>query len=142
MEGIPLLSPARILVTGSRNWTDRTAVVTALHTALVALELSGSPDQVILVHGSARGLDSMAAEIAENWKMETEAHPARWDLYGKAAGPRRNRRMVKLGADVCLAFPLGASPGTRGCMAMARRSGIRVVDVSEALSRDSRHSQL
>jgi hypothetical protein len=36
--------------------------------------------------------------------------------------------MVSLGADVCLAFPLGASPGTRGCMNIAERAGIHVIN--------------
>lgn len=133
LEDIPLFVPARILVTGSRNWADRRSVAIALHTTLVALELRDSPEQAILVHGAARGLDSTAAEIADRWGLQTEAHPARWDLYGRAAGPRRNGEMVKLGANVCLAFPIGSSPGTRGCMAAARRAGIRVVDVSRIL---------
>ena len=133
LEGIPLLMPSRILVTGSRDWADRRSVAIALHTTLVALELRDSPEQAILVHGAARGLDSIAAEIADRWGMQTEAHPARWDLHGKSAGPRRNSEMVKSGVDVCLGFPIGPSPGTRGCMAAARRAGIRVVDVSRIL---------
>lgn len=57
-----------------------------------------------------------------------ERHPAGapfWE-FGPwpAAGPKRNRHMVSLGADLCLAYPLGLSSGTRGCAAMALEAGI------------------
>ena len=41
-------------------------------------------------------------------------------------GHVRNHHMVSLGADLCLAFPLGESRGTRGCMAAAHKAGIPV----------------
>ena len=53
-------------------------------------------------------------------------HPADWDKHGKAAGMIRNREMVALGADICLAFPIGRSPGTRACIREAQRAGIPV----------------
>lgn len=43
-----------------------------------------------------------------------------------AAGPLRNRDMVTAGADKVLAFPLGPSRGTRGCMRLAREAGLDV----------------
>jgi hypothetical protein len=53
-------------------------------------------------------------------------HPGQLADYCPNAGPRRNRRMVDAGADICLAAPLGASYGTRGCMRLARSAGIAV----------------
>lgn len=38
----------------------------------------------------------------------------------------RNAEMVNLGADVMLAFPLGQSAGTGGCMRLAEAGGIPV----------------
>jgi hypothetical protein len=35
--------------------------------------------------------------------------------------------MVSLGATLCIAFPLGASEGTRGCMRLAEAAGIPVL---------------
>jgi hypothetical protein len=55
-----------------------------------------------------------------------EPHPADWAQHGKAAGMIRNREMVALGADVVLAFPLGRSPGTRGCIRTAEEAGLTV----------------
>ena len=40
--------------------------------------------------------------------------------------------MVDLGADVCLAFPLGESRGTRDCMRRASEAGIPVIDYDPA----------
>jgi hypothetical protein len=123
----------RILVTGSREWTDRDTLRDALMRAIADLCPPGAGPSshplsgMTLVHGAARGLDTLAAEQAEFWGMQVEAHPADWARHGRAAGPIRNAAMVALGADVCLAFPIGASPGTRGCIAVAERAGIPVV---------------
>lgn len=120
----------RILVTGSRDWSDRTVI----HGALIkALEWStiGTP---VLVHGAARGADTLAAEVWE-WLgksvpggLAVDPHPAKWRLYGKAAGSMRNQHMVSLGADICLTFALPQSVGTFDCAGRARKAGIRVVD--------------
>lgn len=108
----------RILVTGSRNWTDAAAI----H---AALSEHASPGDT-LVHGACPdGADPIAAAY---WRSRgpMEPHPAKWRTYGRSAGPIRNAEMVALGADVMLAFPLGESRGTRGCIAMAQDAGITV----------------
>lgn len=130
----------RILITGSRAWWDRPAV----HQAIIdAIGTYGPADlyseypslgtvidwsRVTVVHGDCpRGADRIASRLARAWRMGEEPHPADWARYGRRAGPVRNTAMVAAGADVCLAFPLGASPGTRGCMALATKAGIPVI---------------
>jgi hypothetical protein len=115
----------RVLVTGSRDWSDRRVVAEALLAARDALELTGD-GRMLLVHGAAPGADLIAAELATAWGWDVEAHPALWLLLGKAAGPIRNSEMVALGADVCLAFPLPHSRGTLDCMRRAEEAGIPV----------------
>lgn len=125
--------PLRILVTGSRMWTDRKVIHDALMDAIADLCPPGATptthpfSEATLVHGAAEGLDTLAAQQAEVWGMQVEVHPADWARYGHSAGPRRNAEMVAAGADICLAFPIGRSPGTRGCVELARRAGIPVV---------------
>lgn len=114
----------RILITGSRNWTNREIIRQALREAGQAAKTH--PQGVVVVHGGARGADMIAGEIAREFGCMIEVHPADWQAHGKAAGPIRNAHMVKLGADVCLAFPLGESRGTRHCMHMAEAAGIPV----------------
>lgn len=106
----------RILVTGSRDWTDHSAVIEALQ--------KHGPGT--LVHGDCRGLDRSAARIAQELGWPVEAWPANWIDEGPAAGPKRNQRMVNAGADVCLAFPLAYSKGTWDCVRRAEAAGIPV----------------
>lgn len=118
----------RILITGSRTWTDRDAIRHALETVLdqCAGDCFEHISEVTVVHGAARGADRIAGEIATELGCKVEAHPADWDRHGKSAGPIRNSEMVRLGADVCLAFPMQRSVGTRHCMQLARAAGISV----------------
>ena len=118
----------RILVTGSRNWDDLETMIEAL------APYDDYKGTKVLVHGCAKGADTMAAYIALSLGWEVEGHPADWDTHGKAAGHIRNHQMVKLGADVCLAFPLGESRGTRGCMKAAEKAGIKVINYGDSSS--------
>lgn len=126
------MTPTRILVTGSRNWTDRETLEHEL-----ADECDSFPGPVIVVHGDCpRGADAIAARFIREWGhkyggITAEPHPADWDNQGPAAGPIRNQRMVDLGAVLCLAFPLGESRGTYDCVRRANRAGIPVRVVPE-----------
>ena len=112
----------RILVTGSRDWSDVNAVATALGYA----STGWSPSSVTVVHGACpTGADAIADEWGTGFGFTVERHPADWS-QGKKAGPLRNQAMVDLGADICLAFPLGESRGTRDCMKRASAAGIPV----------------
>lgn len=118
----------RILVTGSREWSDRQAI----YNILVGYTNGAQGEQITLVHGDCpTGADAIANDVAELLGWTIEKHPADWALHGKAAGPKRNQEMVDLGADVVLAFPLGLSKGTRGCMKMARKAGLLVVNYGD-----------
>lgn len=117
----------RILVTGSRDWRDGKAVFDALDCEYVRL---GRP--LVVVHGDCRtGADAFAHEWAVclqviGFDIREEPHPADWNRHGRAAGPIRNAEMVKLGADVCLAFIRNGSRGASGTAALAEAAGIPV----------------
>ena len=127
----------RILVTGSRNWRDRQAIRDALDEALRRY------GPFVLVHGACPprwdgkpGADALADEWGMDHRylgVRVERHPADWDRYGNGAGPVRNREMVEAGALLCLAFPLGESPGTKGCMSLADAAGIPVIEPARSL---------
>lgn len=120
---------ARVIVTGSRLWRWPEVVHGALNATL------GELGRLTVVHGGCpRGADAAASGWAVSaWarRFDTglEVWPADWEQHGKAAGPRRNTAMVAAGADLVLAFPLGASVGTRGCMRLAAAAGIEVRDL-------------
>lgn len=115
------VSDRRVLITGSRNWADQEALRRAL---FVHMKFGDT-----LVSGACpTGADKMAEDY---WRSfgPIERHPADWNAHGKAAGPKRNQEMVDLGADLCIAFPLPDSRGTKHCMGAAERAGIPVVVV-------------
>lgn len=114
----------RILVTGSREWVDEVAISEAL-TAL----MDGDSYDWALIHGAARGADTIARQIAVDYYdwWEIQDYPADWDKHGKAAGPIRNAQMLEEGKpDICLAFPLPGSKGTWDMIRKANAAGIEV----------------
>ena len=136
--------PYRLLITGSRDWTDVHRVWGALQA--VADQQPGRP--LTIIHGDARrGAD----RIARRWVLRKQAYghpeiteerhpvsPADWDQLGKRAGMVRNAEMVKAGADMCFAWiapcsqrdcrnpePHG-SHGASHCAGLAEKAGIGV----------------
>ena len=110
----------KVLVTGSRDWTDSETIYRALaeHTAF---------DEVTLLSGACpTGADAFAERYAKLKGWKVELHPADWDKYGKRAGPLRNQAMVDRKPDLVLAFILNGSRGASGTVAMARKAGLRV----------------
>lgn len=117
----------RILVTGSRTFKDYGLMSDVLISTVLA-----RPERHTLVHGGCAGADGVAHTvwlrmIAQGYDLTTpEVHSADWATHGKAAGPRRNAAMIATGIDLCLAFPIGESRGTRGCIKMAHAAGVTV----------------
>lgn len=110
----------RVLVCGSRHWTDE-----ALIWEVLALR---QPD--VVIHGAARGADSMAGRWARKHGVEELPFPARWDRDGKGAGPKRNRRMLVEGQpDLVLAFAddLAKSRGTANMVSQSQRHGVPLI---------------
>jgi hypothetical protein len=59
----------------------------------------------VIIHGAGRGADEIAMRYAVGRGVNVEAYPARWDLEGRSAGPRRNARMLAFGKpDKAIAF--------------------------------------
>lgn len=121
----------RVLITGSREFTDRPTMAAAIN--LVRREHAGAA--LTIVHGAARGADSIASAICRDnpGKLIEEPHPVTdWQRpdgsRDRAAGHRRNQRMVYAGAVVCLAFldVRSENRGTRSCMQNATVAGIEV----------------
>jgi hypothetical protein len=119
----------RILITGSRRWTDRVRLEAVLWYETTRLH----PERPLtIVHGDCPyGADRMVREWCETHPDITEErHPADWNQFGKSAGFKRNAEMVSLGADLCIAFIVpGMSRGTEHSAGAARRAGIPVTEV-------------
>ena len=114
----------RVIITGSRRWKDRKRIENRLFD--LAIEHAGNLDDLVIVHGSAKGADRIAHQEAEKAGLRVEPHPADWEQYGKRAGVIRNEEMAELGGDLCIAFWDGRSKGTADMMERAKEHGIPV----------------
>lgn len=146
----------RILVTGSRSWTDyikvsREIVRYISENGVMGVDSEGLPvdwdtSDVVIMHGACPlGADALAEEYAICHWIEQEEYPADWKKHGKAAGFVRNSQMVHAHPDVCLAFinpcrkqdcPKRKPHGTHGashCADLAESHGIEVRRFGESV---------
>ena len=111
--------PVRIIVCGGRHYADRQAVFRVLdriHTERSVAEV---------IQGECpTGADRYAREWALDYGIPLQGFHARWDLYGKRAGPLRNREMLTTKPDGVVAFPGGR--GSLDMIAAAREAGVPV----------------
>lgn len=110
----------RVLVTGGRDYTDRTNVFRVL------TELHVSVGVECVIEGGASGADTLAREWARTHLPATGliTEPADWKKWGPSAGPRRNSLMLTYEPTLLVAFPGGR--GTADMIAKARRAQVEV----------------
>jgi len=109
----------RVLITGSRTWTDEQVIADALR------EHWHNGNALLVTGACPSGADAIAEQIWRAHGGLVERHPAAWQT-GRDAGMRRNADMVALGAEVCLAFIRDASPGATHAARLAEQAGIPV----------------
>jgi hypothetical protein len=107
-----------VLVCGSRDWTDEETIAARL------ADLAG--EQWTVMHGAARGADTIAAYVAVLYGFDVKAYPADWERHGRAAGVLRNLQMLEEEPGLVLAFQLDGSRGTQHTIDEARKRGIPV----------------
>lgn len=125
----------KVLVTGSRDWTDWLLLYTVLQeleipaviTKRRAAGLGGrtiAHEAVTLIHGGAKGADQYAK--GEALRLGWEVHEERPDYvtFGHTAPFIRNRAMVMLRPHICIAFIKDHSSGSEHCLELAREAGI------------------
>ncbi len=89
---------ARLIVCGGREYADRIRVFEVLD-LLAPREIA---------QGEALGVDSLAKAWATERGVPCARFPALWNVEGKSAGPKRNRRMFAgFEPDGTVAFPGG-----------------------------------
>lgn len=109
----------KIIVTGGRNYSDVSKVFEVLD--------SYSPNLVI--QGGANGADDLAVQWSFEREVDCKTYEANWELYGKAAGPIRNKLMLEENKDaLVIAFPGGR--GTDNCVKVAKELGIKVIEIA------------
>lgn len=123
-----MVEPFRLLACGARDYTDKAAVFATLDRAHAKRPVS------VLIHGAARGADTLAGLWAEERGITVAAFPAAWrnpdGTQNKAADPIRNQRMLDEGRpDACVAFPPGPKlewSGTADMVTRCLKAGLPV----------------
>ena len=111
----------RVLVCGGRGFKDSEAVFEALD----ALHEHHHPVTSI-IQGGASGVDTWAA----GWAFENKTECLCFG--GKAAGPIRNRQMIREGKpDLVVAFPGGHE--TADMVRQAKSAGIKIATVERVV---------
>lgn len=123
------MTTLRILITGSRTWPKPAWVMESIVDYMTEYFAQGV--SFVVVQGEAKGADLQAKEAAKalktaGWPITYERHPADWGQHGRKAGYLRNKKMVDLGADVCLAFIHNGSKGATMCASLAAQKDIPV----------------
>ena len=108
----------KVLVCGGRNYTNADQLDQVL---------SGIARISMIIHGGARGADTLAGTWAQENGIAEVVVPAQWGL-GRGAGILRNGWMLQLEPQLVVAFPGGR--GTANMVMQARRAGLEVYDVN------------
>lgn len=112
----------RVLICGGRDYCDAKRIWSVLDHYLTQAD-----DFETVIHGAARGADSIAGEWAVARSVPVQAYPADWTL-GNSAGPARNAQMLREGKPtLVIAFPGGW--GTRDMTHRAKRAGLPVLEI-------------
>lgn len=110
------------LICGGRAFVDETMFEDAMADLMRRF---GRPARI--VHGAAKGADSMADDLGNRLAVDVIRCPADWTKHGRSAGPIRNGLMLGHAPDKVIAFPGGR--GTKNMMDQARAAGIDVVEI-------------
>lgn len=112
-----------VLVCGGRDYDDSRRMREVLN------ELHATSPITLLVHGGARGADSMAGRWAEARSIFVSSYPADWRRHGRAAGPKRNQHILETShPDLVIAFPGGAGTDDMKRRARSARVEVREID--------------
>ena len=112
----------KLLVTGGRAYGDRDVIWNVLTKLHKRYGLS------MVIHGDAKGCDTIAGAWARAAGVQEVKCPANWKVLGDSAGPRRNCLMLELQPDAVAAFPGGR--GTEHMKAIARKAGVKVLEIN------------
>lgn len=115
----------RVLVCGSRHFND----YELLRRELNEIRFKDTDREFsTIIHGMARGADTLAGRYAEDNQIPVLEYPALWETYGRRAGPIRNTEMLRDGKpNLVVAFRGPNSRGTQNMINQSRKAGVKVI---------------
>jgi hypothetical protein len=122
----------RLLAFGSRTWFDGALIHGHLLEIYNAALRRDGWTRPVLIHGAAKGADSLAAAAGAAIGYDVIAFPADWKKHGNGAGPIRNQQMLDEGHPTAglgfgaLRRPDGWWTGTGDMACRLVEAGVRV----------------
>lgn len=117
----------KVIVCGGRNFHNYEAFERFMDMLNAIWRIS------FVMHGDARGADTLAKYWANQRHIEHQAFPADWKTYPRGAGPIRNRQMLAEKPELVIAFPGG--DGTRDMRKQATKAGVTVLNLADPKER-------
>ncbi len=127
LSTVSLNKELRVLICGSRNWTDKRRIGRYLDTLMD--EEGYEASHITIIHGACKGADYHAGMEAKGRGMNVLEFPAKWSSLGLAAGPKRNQQMLDEGKpDRIVAFHenITSSKGTKDMVTRSEIAGLPV----------------
>lgn len=112
----------KVIIAGSRSFSNYKFLRETCDKLLVDAD-----QDIIVLSGTARGVDQMGERYARSKEFDLERYPADWSL-GRHAGFVRNNQMASL-ADTLIAFWDGVSRGTKHMIRAAKAAGLTVYTI-------------
>lgn len=104
----------KLAIVGSRNFNNYKVLEETLSTFEEPI--------TEIISGGATGADALAEEWAKKNDIPITIHKAEWSKYGRAAGPKRNKKIIEA-CDACVAFWDGKSKGTKNSIELSKKAG-------------------
>jgi len=79
-----------------------------------------------IISGGATGADTLAEVFAKKYSIPIIIYKPDWKLYGRGAGPIRNKIIID-SSDTVIAFWDGISPGTKNSVDLAKKSNKPII---------------
>ena len=113
----------KILVCGSREFEFNYEFMWQMDNVI------GDNKDITIISGGARGADKLAENYAKLRNLKSIVVPAKWDVYGRSAGYRRNIEMLNMldTNDLVIAFQMNKSKGTQHTIDNAKMRGIKTI---------------
>jgi hypothetical protein len=119
-----------VLVTGGRSYKGPEIAET-----LDILQRGSRGPIDLIVHGGARGADSIAQQWADANAVKAHTELANWKALGVRAGHARNKQMVDMVAGManhgakCVVVAAPGGSGTYNCIRCADKAGLEIIQI-------------